>query len=209
MSANRTRRSPANRGAQLVVESGASLAQIAAVEGCTRTTAARHRGGDKLPSDARRAKLQAAFGIPPASWDEPAVKTAPSRQARARGGAPHGGADMANAGDKEALVDPAPEGYDGNAEGRLRAELRSLDAMKSSGQLSQAARLEVTRVSIRCAAELGKISGENLSAITEARILRSPQWRRLKQRMLAALRPYPKALKAIGKALHEGDEEDP
>jgi hypothetical protein len=54
---------------------------------------------------------------------------------------------------------------------------------------------------------IGKITGES-QEISEARILRLPAWRRMKERMLEALRPYPEALKAVGQALKQigGDE---
>ncbi len=53
--------------------------------------------------------------------------------------------------------------------------------------------------------QLGKLLG--LSAeIDERKIIRTPAWRRLRDRLLEALRPYPDALRAIVEVLNEVEE---
>jgi len=93
-----------------------------------------------------------------------------------------------------------------DAEGRLRAQLQRLDEIRGAA-LSDAAmppqtRLRLEATETRCIELLSKLTGEG-QEISEARILRTPAWRRLQDAIVDALQPFPAAAVAVSRALKE------
>ena len=61
-------------------------------------------------------------------------------------------------------------------------------------------RTKVGRHATQMLGEIGKLTGET-QEISEERLLRLPAWRRIQETILLALRPWPEAARAVGKAL--------
>jgi transcriptional regulator with XRE-family HTH domain len=180
---------PRNRGAQLLRETRASLAEIADAAGVnSRETVRRWLAGEKVPAAENRAKLEGAFGVPRESWDEPAIEGTPNRRAQ------HPRQSI----EKRAARSSGRR----EAERRLREEIDQLNQMHAGGNLSTSTAIALSRTRLRALAELGKITGETLT-IDESKILRLPAWRRIEDAIAKALEPWPDAARALARALAE------
>lgn len=172
-------RTTGNAGAAALVAGGWSLAEIAEAADVSRQSAKRWRDGSKLPGASAQALLHEAFGIEPALWRAaPGKRVSAPRRSRKHAGKPP--------------ATPAD---------RLVAQLVEIDRVRVAGELSSVAQLELWRAERQAAATLARIqAGAELS---DQRILASRAWKRITQCMLEALKPFPEAALAVGKALKE------
>lgn len=155
-------------------------ASIASEMGVSRVAVTQWLNGDKRPSAGRRGAIFARYGVPPEAWEAPLQRQDP----------------------KNASQSDSPTVLD--AEGRLRAQLARLDALRSegNGDLPPQVRMRLEATETRCIELLGRLTGEG-QEIGESRIIRLPAWRRIQDAIVVALRPYPDAAVAVMQALKE------
>lgn len=184
-------------GARLLAATGLDHAAIAAEIGVGRTSVTQWLLGDKKPGVGKRAAICAAYGVPVDAWDRPAGS--PGAAATGLGGGPVGSsASSPGTATGAGTVD---------ARGRLEQQLARLDRIRAEGEapggdLPPQARLRLEATETRCIELLGRMAGD-ASEISEAKIVRTPAWRRLSERVRAALEPYPDAAMAVARAVEE------
>ena len=180
-----------NAGARtLKRRSDVSLDAIGTAVKISRTSAARHRSGKKKPGPLTRKRYEAAFGIDPRAWDRELIR----RDRAATNPAANDGAPPAPPESTSTDRDPVRR-RGGEAEQRLRAQLARLDAMRARNPPASAL-LGIERIDLRLTGELARISGE-AGALTEAKMIATPQFRCVVDAMMATLKPWPDAMRAL------------
>jgi|ERR1041384_2475166 hypothetical protein len=166
-----------NAGAEALAAAD-SIANTAAKLGCSPRIVSGWRSGQKIPNERSRATIERAYGIARALWDK-----APS-------GAPASGSA------------PPPPTSDTaareSAEARLRAQLTRLKEQRADPALTERGRLELEKLELAASRALARAEGLELS---ERKILSSVAWRRVRDRVVVALEPYPEAMRAVANAL--------
>lgn len=205
-----------SKGARALARLGLTDKAIGERVGRSRSLVGHWRSGRRLPNDEDRVKLE-ELGVPGGWWDQfdkPAASTSSSKStASKRPPAPLPLATTASQ-----LV-PNAQATDWSAVLEQRAQLllglldqQILDAQATpepseddeDGEgMAGLAPMERSKVASSAAAtleKLGRITGEVLQ-ISEARLLRTPAWRRIEGTIVTALQPYPEALQAVAVAL--------
>lgn len=168
---------PRNEGAYLLGRVGLTDAEVAARVGCSRAQVTNYRACKLKPRRGNRIGLQRELKIPPDSWDRPYVEQPAPPPAGFVG--PVGAVEMQNF---------------------VNDLVRSVHAPGSDATPYE--RAKVLRSTTSTLQLLGKLTGDTV-VLTEAKILRLPAWQSLKRKILDALRPWPEAIHAVGKALGE------
>jgi hypothetical protein len=167
-------------GAAHLSRVGKTQEEIAAELRVSRALVGHWLTGTRVPGRERRPLLQACYSIDPEAWDAPEVATAP-----ATAPAPLDWGDGSPRAKAERLERMVRELLDG-----LAADPKATPLERARVMASAAATLSL----------LGRLTGET-QEISEHRIVRLPAWRRLVDRVLAALRPHPEALASVSEAL--------
>lgn len=155
---------------------GLSLNALARGLGESTATVSRWRTGARLPTAKARAKIHDVYGIPSASWGvKPGTKPPAGR-----------------------LAAPArivsPQTLD-----QARAHVIELEADLRTEGLMPA---EVVRLRVAKTQALKLVSDlEERELTREDRIAESPAWVRIARTLEEALRPFPAAARAVGKAM--------
>jgi hypothetical protein len=88
---------------------------------------------------------------------------------------------------------------------RLERLAENLEAEIETGEgVTMLERAKTLSLLTATCANIKKLRGEG---IPESKVLRSERWKRVERRLLEALRPHPAALRAVGEALRELDED--
>lgn len=165
----------ASEGQRLLALVAAADGAIATAVGTSRQAVHQWRRGEKKPAPASRAKLEDLFRIDPTAWDRAGAEAA-------------------------ATVVDVPRG--GSSLEQIDAEIASLRVQASAPGLIASARVRISEAITRAVAQRSRVEREQ--AMLEERIVREhPAYRKMKQRLLEALKPYPEAAKAAAKALLE------
>ncbi len=163
----------------------ASLRDIAAAAGVSRSTARRWRIGEKVPSPEERQKLRKVFGIPVGAWDS----------AEGRG-------EREAAPSQEPAAGPYPPRPAGDASTLEHARylLQCIRVDLVHPDLTITARSKLRSDEARTLGLIAKL--ERDVELAEARYVQDhPEWRRLKQEILDALKKHPAAAKAVAEAI--------
>lgn len=160
-------------GQRQLAQVAGSDGEIARAVGTSRQAVHQWRRGEKKPGAPSRLKLQALLGIDPAAWDRDGSESAaPTAEIRV------GGTSLE----------------------QIDAEIASLRLQASAPGLIASARVRISEAITRAVAQRSRVEREQ--AMLEERIVREhPAYRRMKQRLLEALKPFPDAAKAAAKAL--------
>lgn len=181
---------PRTEGQRLLLAVTGSQAEIAATLDVAKSAVGFWRRGAKTPGPAARAKLKAAYGIDPRTWEQPpgARATAPATTSDAKAPPKPPRAPRAKI---VTTLDEAQEQFE------ILRELQEDPDLMSSEK-------------VRLADSIGKILAikarlERDKELLEDRIVREhPMWAvRIKPTILAALKPYPDAMQAVADALAE------
>ncbi len=141
------------------------------------------RTGQKVPSPEMRAALEREVSIPSAAWERaPVDRPAPTQALAAR-----------------AASGPAREGMTTHEDVTRLLEDLARDAATDGILLSDLVRIRGERVK---ALSL-KARIERDLALQEEAILGGPVWIGMRERIVAALRPFPDAARAVAEALRE------
>lgn len=189
-----------NAGAAQLDALGLSLADVVdrlAMAGFTahRPAVSRWRNGKRLPEASARKALQEVFGIEPRAWDLPPGAEAPEEATvspEATQVATITGNTLATA------LDPTASELAKDLLGRIQV----LREQSESTTLPLSARKQLAEMEGRAIERYAKLSGQ---AATERDILSSPHFTRVLDELMAALEPYPEALRAVRKAMSEAD----
>lgn len=185
MAASTASTAASTEGQRLLLAVPDSLSVVAGKVGCSKALAGYWRQGAKVPSPTMRAKLEAAYGIAPAAW-ELAPGAAPPEPATA-------------AGDEE---EPELEAVGTDTLALTNAQLAEIRRALRNKGLSEAARSKKEDTYAKLLALKARLEREQ--ELVEDRIVREhPMWRRIRERIVEAVRPYPDAAKAIVSALEE------
>lgn len=186
MAASTASTAASTEGQRLLLAVPDSLSVVAGKVGCSKALAGYWRQGAKVPSPTMRAKLEAAYGIAPAAWE------------LAPGAAPPEAAGPA-AGDEE---EPELEAVGTDTLALTNAQLAEIRRALRNKGLSEAARSKKEDTYAKLLALKARLEREQ--ELVEDRIVREhPMWRRIRERIVEAVRPYPDAAKAIVSALEE------
>lgn len=173
---------PQTEGQRQLLEVADSLAAIATKVGCSKPLAGFWRGGSKSPSSAMRERLEEAYGIPPVAWDL----------------APGAAVEVEEPEDVEPETDV--EGADTLA--LTNAQLAAIRQALRSKKLSEAARSKKEDTYAKLLALKARL--ERDQELAEDRIVREhPMWRRIRETVLEAVKPWPEAARAIAQKLQE------
>lgn len=201
---------PTNRGQQLLISTGLSLSKIANGLQCSAPTVSGWRNGETLPQKRYRAKLEAVYAIPRASWDQPPDNVAPPVDEEP-GEAPPA---MTPAQATDAPIQPAqsnlpPYPPPPKNASTLDNALHSLACLRHDLKhrpMTAAARSKVRADEIRAINLIAKL--EEREELSESKYVdKHPRWIELRTRILAALEPYPEAAQAVIDALSEDETE--
>jgi len=165
---------PRNQGAYLLARVGLTDAEIAARVELDRAQVTKYRLSQLKPRSGNRVALRREFAVPEEAWDQP---YAPPASAEAVTNGPPIGAE-----DLQRLVSDL---------------LRSVETGATPYERAKVMRSATATLSL-----LGKLTGATVN-FSEEKILRTPAWQRLKGRVLDALRPWPEAMRAVGRSLDE------
>lgn len=178
-----------SEGQRMLREQTESLAELAAKLGVNKTTIHRWRSGEKAPGPSARAKLQAVLRIPTHTWGlASGVPDVPSDP-------PAGPARAAAAIAKEAGRATTEEELDGL--------LKKIRAIATTGLLpTEIARIAETEAKVLAQRYRCEKERERAQEILEDRMcFESPGFRRVTAALVAALKPYPEAMRAAVSAL--------
>lgn len=172
-----------SHGAVLLARTGRTQEDVATICDVSRSLASHWISGRRKPSPENRAILDRELKIAPHTFDEaPPALEKPKR----RGKAPPAEAVAAIS---------------------VRARATALDQMVHQlmadvAKGEPALRARVAQSAARTLEILGKITGETRE-MPEERVLRLPAWRKIQDRLVEVLSPFPEALRAVGEALVE------
>lgn len=188
---------PRTEGQRLLLAVTGSQAEIAATLDVAKSAVGFWRRGAKTPGPAARAKLKAAYGIDPRAWEQPPGERPP---------APATPAPPTT----EVPTKPPPPPRSPRARtmtlDEVVAELDYLHDLRRDGDLMPS---EKVRLSDSISKNLAlKARLERDKELLEDRIVREhPMWvMRIKPSILAALKPFPEAMRAVADALAEVGE---
>ena len=167
-------------GAVHLCRVGKKDAIIAERIGCDRTLIVRWKSGNRMPTDAQKALLQAAYGIEDWEWDQPAAN------------APDEPVVKAIARELAHIVTPVDEVV-ANARS---LQQKAMDLCKEVEGGTPEERVAILQKAAQVVAIAGKILGED-SRASKAKILRSPEWAEIQTEVFKALQSYPEALEAV------------
>jgi transcriptional regulator with XRE-family HTH domain len=173
-----------SQGSSEFERAGKTGAEWARLLGVTPAAVCRWRSGQAKPTAELRTRIHSAGGPSPKAWDQVAGTPPPTKKK----GAPKRAPQKAT---PQTVIEEADRWLAELQD--FRDELPSLisDAKGRASLLANAA---------KTLAVLGKLTGVGLS-ISERQILDSPNWRLIEARIIEALKPWPDALRALGKAL--------
>jgi hypothetical protein len=220
-----------NSGSFALAATGASLADICgrlARRGVkvVRATASNWRAGKTSPSEEAREAISAEFGIAAGSWD---VAVSPAGKARAP--SPHcvkprrherGAArplrsasthQRANADPSGRISTVPPEDRAELAQAvaeQVRAAVERIALLRAEADLmgTPSAKAQAMRLELHALEVLARITGETPPAtVTEAVLVKSAAWRRLRDRIIAAFMKHPEAAADVMAALDPGGSE--
>jgi transcriptional regulator with XRE-family HTH domain len=166
-----------SEGRRLLLRLAVAQATVAKAVKVERSLVAKWLSGVRVPSEQVKKRLEVAFDIPPAAWNQrakkdPAPKPAPP-------------------------VDPKDLRVD------VHARIKQLDLeiaqLMTDRNYKGRERVQMLKAATSMLDLLGKMTGE--TGITEAKILRSPAWRRLESVLIGALRKHPEARASVAQAL--------
>lgn len=199
-------------GQRLLVESGASLGSIGKSCGVSRTTAQRWKCAESVPCDAARELLRDAFGIDVGAWDvalpagfeikvPPPARTGRPKGARTRKSPAKSATKSASPALRlEAPPYPDPPPIDASIVANLRYSLVCIRHDMRHGGLTASARSRMRSDEARTLALIAKLQRDE--ELSEDRYVNNhPAFIRHCDKILAALKPYPKAAKAVVAAL--------
>lgn len=179
---------PRSAGQYALARLGRAQDTIAADVGHTRQLVSMWLRGDRKPNATARATLERLYGIVATAWDEP---HAPAKKQ----------AVIAAKQDAAVVATPVARNGDDETLERLRRVLdRDLGALESDLTSTPQERGKVLASLTSTRAQIGRMTGDS-QAISESKILRLPAWRRIEAALLAALTPWPAAMRAAGEAL--------
>lgn len=177
------RRTERTRGSFELARLGLTHEQLAARLGKSRVQVTRWVNGERKPAVQNRHEIAAEFGIEPEAFDEPLTQAATPPAAATN-----------------TTPDDVPV-----RQRALELQRNLHDLMVSVRDDFTATPLEKAKVYASAATTLqllGKLTGD-AQEIGEARILRLPAWRKIQERLVSALQPFPKAAVAVADALRE------
>jgi transcriptional regulator with XRE-family HTH domain len=172
-----------SEAARLLARTGASQDEIAARAKVSRQAVGYWLRDEKHPSKAKRKLIEKHFRVPIDAWDEPAKPT--KMNGAAPPAAPFAGID----------VDAS---YD-------ELERAAFDLMAYVRTDPDATPIERAKVMRSIAGTLHTL--DTRQAGLEKRILHTPRWKRIERALIATLRGFPEALKAINAMLEQLNEE--
>ena len=170
---------PRSKGAVLLSRTGLTASEIAVELDVGETIVKYWRLGEKVPPLDKRRSLSKAYAIPVEAWDEPASLAAVS--------------PMPIMGDKvtEADIDRAAVQLFGVAL-YLTEKVRSCESVGDMAKVAAGANAYLEKSA--------RMAGISLD-VSEAKLLRTPAWRRVHRAIFEALRPFPEAARAVGEAI--------
>ena len=200
-------------GQRLLVESGASLGSVARACGVSRPTAQRWKRGESGPRDAARASLQDAFGIDIEAWDvalpagfeiavPPPARTGRPKKVVVPKSAETKSVPKSVSPAQRSLPPPYPDPppIDASIVANLRYSLVCIRHDMRHGGLTASARSRMRSDEARILASIAKLQREE--ELSEDRYVKNhPAFKRHCDKILAALKSYPKAAKAVAAAL--------
>jgi transcriptional regulator with XRE-family HTH domain len=169
-----------SQGAVVLARTGLTQEAISARTGISRPRISHYMTGQRKPGPANRAKLQRAFGIEPGLWDVAPVESIAVAPTSTGTPAPASVFDMA-----------------GVLQTAVNDQLQKLTTDPSVTPYERSKLIEKLAEALH---SIGKLTGETLD-MSEERLLRLPAWRRVKDAIFAALRPWPEAKVAVAEAL--------
>lgn len=168
------------RGGDLLSRCPDSHAEIAAKVGIDKSLVTRWISGARRPTDAQTARLDELYGIPPAAWTE--VSTVPKKRA-ARADRPLPTAPPLDDGDDD----------ESNTD-RLRRFIRDgIRELEFDTELSGVKRAEALKKLCDAQVSLDKSTGEN--ALSLARIVAHPEFKRVVQKITEGIAVCPTCLR--------------
>jgi transcriptional regulator with XRE-family HTH domain len=173
-----------NEAQRLLLEAKVTLGQLATACGVSREAARKWLAGGR-PDPAKRKTIRKRFGVAEDAWElAPTVAAPAAAGGRASEGPPAPTTDARSA---------AREFLDGVR--KRRKELENKNA--AAAELMRL--LELER---RAIVDFARFNGE-LTAADESRLTETPRFQRVKRAILEALKPHPKALATVARALDE------
>lgn len=171
----------------LLARTGRTQEDVATICDVSRSLASHWISGRRKPSPENRAILERELKIAPHTFDEAPPAPAPEKATKQHGKPPPPAKAVAAI--------------------SVRARATALDQMvhKLMADVAKgepALRARVAQSAARTLEILGKITGETRE-MPEERVLRLPAWRKIQDRLVEVLSPFPEALRAVGEALVE------
>ena len=190
-----------NIGARMLRETGVKQVLIAKALGVTRQAVSAWCNGAEKPGQIIRNKIKKIYGIPVDAWDRIA---APSVIAE----------DLSPPVSPAVVAPSAPSGassptvaihIEETTEAMLRAQVDRSKAIASDVALDPETRLRAEARLTHALRALAAYRGE-ADAMSEAKLVRHPAFKRAMAVLLDALAPYPEAMRAAGLALRAYDQ---
>lgn len=169
-----------NVGAAALAEADTITATAATLGRSTRQVS-RWRSSQQLPDEASRELIARAYGIPRGAWDRTVTPT----------GAP-------TAPDAPSVSAPQPSALRETARQRLEAQIARLREQRQQPELSARNRIELEKLELAASSRLARLEGTEL---TNRQILASVAWARVSDCVVAALEPWPEAMRRVADAL--------
>lgn len=170
---------------------------IAAKVGCSKTSVSLYRNARVVPNDDTKARIEAVYGIPFADWLRPLSSLASplaALETRLPPEAKQDGGSLSHTGVTAEALEMASA---------MLSEARALSAaVQSDPEATPGERARVLSSCMSTVTAAGKLLGLT-AEIDERKIRKTPAWRRIEDRIVEALRPWPAALRALAEALGE------
>lgn len=179
-----------NRGGQLLSRVDDSIREVAGHMGVSPSTAGYWRTGERKPNSADRDRLQDRYGIPVEAWDEPPVAIGRPKSATVEAPERHQEEARDDADDDDADEDDDDTGNNERLRRYVREGLRELERDK---QISGVKRAEALKKLCDAQVALDKSTGEN--ALSLARIVAHPEFKRVVQKITEGIGTCPTCLR--------------
>jgi transcriptional regulator with XRE-family HTH domain len=194
MAARKKSRKPRSRGAFELARQGLTDDQVATRLDVDRTQVTRWRNGERAPDVGWRSALLREFGIAPEAWSEPV--SAPADE------------PVSAPADQPPAPPRRPPDQIIDVRSRALRMQRDLDGLLDQLELDASAtpheRAKVLASAATVITALGKLTGE-AQDVGESKIVKLPAFRRIVERFLDSLRPWPDAGRAVADSLEEWD----
>jgi transcriptional regulator with XRE-family HTH domain len=195
-----------NEGQRLLVLSGLSLHNLAKACEVTSAAVVKWRKGTGLPRPMQRAKLFELYEIPIDSWLQPPNSQSDAIVYNASGATPEiDRPDRERYTGKEAVeIPPYPDAphEDATTLEHMKHLLACIRHDKEHLKLTQAATSKLRADEQRALTLIARLEAQ--AEMQEDRFVRShPEWKRLRDIILRALKPYPDASRAVLEAIEE------